>query len=308
MVATTFVTLRHRLIKQGICLLFILIFVILGIALQGSISPSNIAFISSLFLFSTLEIFSCGITKKQRLVSDFVDKPYAWEKRVWTNLVLVLLGGIVSVYLVLLANRAELNSWALFNIFNVPFAAVMLLSFLFLDLSHYTVHVLHHNVPALWRFHVVHHNDKVYDVTNAGREHPFITATIKLAEVIVIILFGVPPLAYAIYAPAQIASSLFFHSNLKIPDAVDRKLRWLLVTPSLHYTHHSSIARDTDSVYGSILSIWDRFFGTYKNAPDMGIKRMEVGVDTFSNQNMGVLQLLVLPFLNWSKLRRPHQG
>ncbi len=37
----------------------------------------------------------------------------------------------------------------------------------------------------------------------------------------------------------------------------------LLVTPFVHAVHHSDLQAETDSNYGSVLTIWDRLFGTY---------------------------------------------
>src|SRR3546814_8750570 len=48
------------------------------------------------------------------------------------------------------------------------------------------------------------------------------------------------------------------HGNYAFPAAADRKIRWLLVTPSMHRIHHSVRREETDSNYGFHLSIWDR--------------------------------------------------
>jgi sterol desaturase/sphingolipid hydroxylase (fatty acid hydroxylase superfamily) len=43
---------------------------------------------------------------------------------------------------------------------------------------------------------------------------------------------------------------------------MDRTIGLLIQTPGLHRTHHSRTQRETDSNYGTILTLWDRLFGT----------------------------------------------
>jgi sterol desaturase/sphingolipid hydroxylase (fatty acid hydroxylase superfamily) len=47
----------------------------------------------------------------------------------------------------------------------------ILLTFLCFDALSYTMHVLYHYLPALWRLHQVHHSDRDFDVTTASRFH-----------------------------------------------------------------------------------------------------------------------------------------
>jgi sterol desaturase/sphingolipid hydroxylase (fatty acid hydroxylase superfamily) len=44
--------------------------------------------------------------------------------------------------------------------------------FLVFDLLDYIYHRAMHNVPFLWRFHLVHHTDNQMDVSTTLREHP----------------------------------------------------------------------------------------------------------------------------------------
>ena len=50
--------------------------------------------------------------------------------------------------------------------------AQLILGIIGLDLFAYFAHVTMHRIPALWRFHRVHHSDAEVDVTTAFREHP----------------------------------------------------------------------------------------------------------------------------------------
>jgi sterol desaturase/sphingolipid hydroxylase (fatty acid hydroxylase superfamily) len=93
------------------------------------------------------------------------------------------------------------------------------------------------------------------------------------------------------------ATSLFSHSNLRLPLRFDGLLRLLLVTPDMHRVHHSVIPRETDSNFGFNLSAWDRLFGTYRPQPAAGHDDMEIGLREyrlFERMNLG--WLLALPF------------
>jgi sterol desaturase/sphingolipid hydroxylase (fatty acid hydroxylase superfamily) len=74
---------------------------------------------------------------------------------------------------------------------------------------------------------------------------------------------------------------MFNHSNVRLPEWVDRMLRWLVVTPDMHRVHHSIVVRETNSNFGFNLPWWDRLFGTYRDQPAAGHERMTIGVEEF---------------------------
>ena len=145
----------------------------------------------------------------------------------------------------------------------MPFAAQLLLTFLLLDGCRYWEHRLLHQIPLLWRMHLVHHSDTQIDVTTAQRHHPFESLLATLTMVALVIGLGLPTLALAIYLLCAVAVELFVHANLRLPPAVDRSLSWLIMTPAVHAVHHSALQTQTDSNFGAILTIWDRLFGSF---------------------------------------------
>ena len=65
-----------------------------------------------------------------------------------------------------------------------------------------------------------------------------------------------------------------------------------MVTPSIHWLHHHRVRRDTDSNYATILSLWDRLFGSRnrgRRQPDMAI-----GVE--GEEEETAVALLLRPF------------
>lgn len=74
---------------------------------------------------------------------------------------------------------------------------------------------------------------------------------------------GLPAGVFPVYALREISIGAFQHVATPIPDAFERRVRWLLVTPGMHQAHHSADPAHYDTNYADVLSIWDRLFGTY---------------------------------------------
>jgi sterol desaturase/sphingolipid hydroxylase (fatty acid hydroxylase superfamily) len=199
-----------------------------------------------------------------------------------------------AVGIAILANERGVG---LLNAFPLSYPLAMIVSLLALDLMMYLMHLMFHAAPALWRVHRVHHADVDFDLTTGVRFHPVqavLSVPIKFA---VVFALGPPVLAVLIFEAAFNAVLLFSHANLRIPTAVDRALRWFVVTPDMHRLHHSVDAVETNSNFGFALTWWDRAFGTYRAEPAAGHDRMTIGVDQFRTRRDSWLdRLLLQPF------------
>ncbi len=192
-----------------------------------------------------------------------------------------LLRVLIPTAMVGLALMAEENGWGLFNQVDVPFWLALVLSVLMLDFIIYLQHVMFHAVPLFWRFHRMHHTDLDVDVTTGIRFHPIeiiFSMAIKLGAVAAI---GPPAAAVVVFEVLLNATSMFNHSNVRIPPGFDRILRLIVVTPDMHRVHHSVIPNETDSNFGFNMPWWDRLFGTYKAQPANGHRGMSVGLEEF---------------------------
>jgi sterol desaturase/sphingolipid hydroxylase (fatty acid hydroxylase superfamily) len=180
-----------------------------------------------------------------------------------------------------LALVAEARGWGLFHALQLPSWASLLLAVIALDLAIYLQHVLFHAVPALWRLHRMHHADLEFDVTTGARFHPIeilLSMGIKLG---VVAALGAPAAAVLLFEVLLNATSMFNHSNVRMPALFDRVLRWIVVTPDMHRVHHSIVARETNSNFGFNLPWWDRLFGTYREKPAAGHEGMTIGIEQF---------------------------
>ena len=127
----------------------------------------------------------------------------------------------------------EAQGWGLFNAVAAPFAVAVVVSVILLDLAIYLQHALFHAMPALWRLHRMHHADLDIDVTTGVRFHPVEILLSLFIKFGVIALLGAPALAVLVFEVLLNATSMFNHSNVRMPAPVDRIVRLLVVTPDM---------------------------------------------------------------------------
>ena len=181
-----------------------------------------------------------------------------------------------------IALEFESRGWGLFNNVGLPVWLEVAAAFLLLDLIIYGQHVVLHHVPILWRLHMVHHADPDFDVTTGLRFHTLEIILSMLLKIAAIGLLGAPPLAVLAFEIVLNATSMFSHSNVRLPLTVDRWLRLVLVTPDMHRVHHSMIKGETNSNFGFNVPWWDFLFRTYRPQPVEGHERMRIGLPNVS--------------------------
>ena len=194
---------------------------------------------------------------------------------------------------------AQEQGWGLLNHFQVPYALAVIGAILALDFFIWLQHVMVHAVPALWRLHRVHHADLDYDVTTGARFHTLEILLSMLIKFAVIVVLGPPVLAVILFEILLNATSMFNHSNVRIPAGIDRVLRLFVVTPDMHRVHHSVEDDETNSNFGFNLPWWDRLFGTYRDQPRGGHEAMTIGIRTFREGKWcsWITGMLAMPFV-----------
>jgi len=153
---------------------------------------------------------------------------------------------------------------------------------LLFDFWSYIWHRMNHEIPFFWRFHRVHHSDPNMDVTTASRFHIGEIFFSSLFRIPLIALLGIYLWELVLYETLMFAVVQFHHSDIGIPDAVDRALRAVIVSPNMHRVHHSRWQPETDSNYSSLLSVWDRLARTFRLNPNP--KNIRLGLDEFDRE------------------------
>jgi sterol desaturase/sphingolipid hydroxylase (fatty acid hydroxylase superfamily) len=189
------------------------------------------------------------------------------------------------------------RGWGLFNMVELPHGIAILASVLALDFVIYLQHVMFHAVPALWRLHMMHHADLDFDVTTGSRFHPIEIILSMLIKMSAVLVLGPPAVAVLIFEILLNGTAMFNHGNLKLPIALDRILRLVVVTPDMHRVHHSVLPFETNSNFGFNMPWWDRLMGTYRQQPRHGHEGMTIGLNQFRDPaRLTLPRILVLPF------------
>ncbi len=210
-----------------------------------------------------------------------------------TLVVRMLIPITVAAFALILERRGV----GLLNWLDLPFWVCVVLGVLLLDLAIYTQHYLFHKIDFFWRFHRMHHTDLDFDVTTGVRFHPLEIVLSMMIKFAVVAAIGAPALAVVVFEILLNATSMFNHGNIWMPQAMDRMLRTVLVTPDMHRVHHSIYRNETDSNFGFNLSVWDRLFGTYQAQPREGHLDMTIGLPIFRDSVENRLDRLILqPF------------
>lgn len=220
------------------------------------------------------------------------------------NLGLALINATVAylaAFAILYATEtSRTHGWGLLHLFDMPLWLNWVLALLMLDCWQYGWHRINHRVPLLWRFHAVHHSDAEMDATSGVRFHTVEIILSMIARLVVLPLIGLTVSQLLLYETLSLPIILFHHSNIRLPNWADRLLRWLIVTPWMHWVHHSRYRPETDSNYSSFLSVWDRLFGTFRlrDKPE----EIDLGLDGWHDHEWRSLSgMLTKPF----RRRRP---
>lgn len=248
----------------------------------------------SLLLFAILAVSEAIFPRRERSL--------ARAKRWRTNILIILLDSAAlrlmgPIAALAAASYAAQHHIGLFNWTDWPAWLEFILALILFDLAIYGQHIATHKIPLLWALHKVHHADRDIDVTTAIRFHPVEIILSMLYKSVLALLLGPSLLAVFVFALILNLCAMFNHSNLRLPDWLDKRLRLFLVTPDMHRVHHSTVPGETDSNYGFSIALWDRIFDTYIPQPEAGHDDMVIGLKEYQTDGPAALWWsLALPF------------
>jgi sterol desaturase/sphingolipid hydroxylase (fatty acid hydroxylase superfamily) len=233
-------------------------------------------------LVFTLAVASLALLWEMLLPRRALQQGLAWR---WSNNLAL---SLVSYYIATAANAAlvlwlsrwtQINQFGLFQWLQAPAPLVFLVLLLASQFLQYLLHIAFHRYSWLWPIHAVHHTDVDVDITTSYRHHP-LEALITLPVVSpLILLLGVPTDVAVAFTLFVIAATLFSHSNVRVPRALEKWLRPIILTPDFHRLHHCADARYTNSNYGSVVPWFDYLFGTASTRPYEDQETMTLGLE-----------------------------
>ena len=196
-----------------------------------------------------------------------------------------------------LARLAEDRRWGLLGRARLPEPLNTVFALVALDYTLYLWHVLVHRVPALWRFHAVHHADLDLDASTAIRFHfGELAASVpwRAAQVAVI---GVDAAhARDVAAPDADVDPV---PPLQRPAAAGARDGARLRGGHATHARHPPLAgaaTEMSSNWSSGLSLWDRLHGTLRT--DVPQDEIFIGVDGFdSPREVTFSRMLLAPFV-----------
>ena len=191
----------------------------------------------------------------------------------------------------------EQNQFGIFNFLSLsPLVRIAFIVIVF-DMWMYFWHRWTHTSAFLWRFHRMHHSDPNMDVSTALRFHPGEIVFSTILRWAVFSILGMTLFELLIYETIMLPIIFFHHSNFFLPAKLDKILRQIVITPWMHWVHHSHIFKETNSNYGTIFSWWDRLFATFRLRSDP--EKIYYGLDEFKVPYwQSVVGMLITPFVN----------
>ncbi len=173
---------------------------------------------------------------------------------------------------------------------------IMLCVFLAEGLN-YGRHRLLHAVRWLWPIHALHHTVDRLHALKGGNTHIIEAASGVFIVAAPLILIGCPGDIFVWYG----AVNMVFPTHANIRMTLPSFVHYLVVTPAVHYLHHSKNMTYGNGNYASVLPVWDILFGTYYHPDHHHYDTIGVEDDRMPNHLMGQL---LSPF-TWYRLKKP---
>lgn len=155
----------------------------------------------------------------------------------------------------------ELTSIQLFSLSQLPTPLALFAFFMISDFLQWTVHILLHRIPFLWKIHKTHHSIKVMGFAAHFRYNwmePIVYKSILYLPIILI--GGVDLQDVFIVHFITIAIGHLNHANIGWDYGY---LKYILNNPKMHIWHHSKEMPNKYGVnFGISLSLWDYLFKT----------------------------------------------
>lgn len=240
-----------------------------------------------------------GVLLVSALVVALLERAQPYEKS-WTvddgdaRLDLLHLVGNIAVSQVSVAVFTALRHlWPGLGIWPAtwPFVFQVLLALVIFDLGLYVIHRASHGLGWLWRLHAIHHSSRRIYWVNGQRRHLLHEVVEGAPGLIVLLVIGAPPAAFATAVAIVTLHLLLQHANI---DYRLGALRRLFSVAELHRWHHQRRWQDVQGNYAAVFSIWDQLFGTALawrgNAP------ADVGMDDEPDLPNTYVGQLVWPF------------
>jgi len=198
------------------------------------------------------------------------------------------IGLIGSVVVVGSALRAFVPAPLRLGIAASPTWVQIVAGFAITTVGGYAGHRAAHEVPALWRFHRVHHSVRDMDWLAANHLHPLDETIGRSAAVLPLYALGFGRVSLGAFVILITVQAIFIHANVRMNFG---PVRWLIATPQFHHWHHAREPRAYNTNYAGEFPILDALFGTLYLPADRW--PAQYGID--ESEPVGYLRQLAWP-------------
>ena len=160
------------------------------------------------------------------------------------------------------------------------------------------IHRVSHKIPYLWKLHRLHHSDQKVDAVTTFLHHPFEIIVNSLLIIALYVVFDIPVVVIVWFSYFGAVHSAFTHTELLIPEKIDRYLKYFIITPNIHRIHHSQDMKEGNSNFGNVFPWWDMLFKTYEHKNAENLNQLEFGINAKeSPKSNSIKSLLINPFI-----------
>jgi sterol desaturase/sphingolipid hydroxylase (fatty acid hydroxylase superfamily) len=205
----------------------------------------------------------------------FPGRQVPYRKVLLRDLAALGMYNIFFAVVVMFTDRISVPDYSPAVLAAMPLGLKLVLFLIVEDFGLYWVHRLMHT-KYFWRTHKWHHYPKyMYWLAGIRTTIPHIIL-FNLAFILARpLLRGAPIWIFQLILAEHTFRNNWMHMNVAWKLSW---LEWLVVTPRYHQIHHSDDPQHYRSNMASLLTIWDRLFGTYYN-PDLVKKPLIFGIN-----------------------------
>jgi len=220
-----------------------------------------------------LEFWSLGLLAFA-IERFFPEKRVAYLTVFLADLVALGVYNISFALVVPFTDRIPIPNYAPANFAGMSTVCRLILFYIVEDFGLYWVHRLMHT-KYVWRTHKWHHYPTyMYWLAGIRTSIPHIILFNLTFIAAKPLLMDAPGWVFHFIAFEHIGRNNWMHMNVSWKSTW---LEWLIVTPRYHHVHHSNDPVHYHSNLGSLLTVWDRLFGTYFD-PDKVERELTYGI------------------------------